>query len=349
MAATKTAIGYEQNGGAINDLLGPHQTQGEGGFAELNEETTRVRSAFVAAKPVPGRVLLAPWGDVESSNGAFTVDDESVGLIVAAFERHGTDLPIDYEHQTLGGIYAAPDGRAPAAGWIKRIFGEPGVGLLAEIEWTDEAAKLLAAREYRFLSPVAIVRKADRKLVAIHSAALTNEPAIVGMKPIVNRVDHSADDEWPAMQSLRDRLGLADAVCPDDVLLAASDRLAHLEKDQQDRHVEQRLREAMSCGKLVGAQQAWAEALLRRDETLFDDWLGTCPVVVAPGRTVAPKSASGGASREAVVAARARAEYRANLALSGITTEEAFVRDAVRNEEATKRRSHVATKGMGAG
>ena len=30
-------------------------------------------------------------------------------------------------------------------------------------------------------SPVAIVRKSDRKLVAIHSAALTNKPAIVGM------------------------------------------------------------------------------------------------------------------------------------------------------------------------
>jgi phage I-like protein len=33
---------------------------------------------------------------------------------------------------------------------------------------------------------VAIIRKTDRKLVAIHSAALTNKPAIVGMQPIAD-------------------------------------------------------------------------------------------------------------------------------------------------------------------
>jgi phage I-like protein len=57
------------------------------------------------------------------------------------------------------------------------------VGLLAEIEWTDQAKQRLADKEYRYLSPVAIIRKTDRKLVAIHSAALTNKPAIVGMQP----------------------------------------------------------------------------------------------------------------------------------------------------------------------
>ncbi|MGB9626589.1 MAG: phage protease, partial [Phycisphaerae bacterium] len=138
-------------------------------------------------------------------------------------------MPIDYEHQTLGGGYASPTGQAPAAGWIKRLFvvrpvgiacrgdeategrsdeakgqlgdekdsgtptpsfslgGRGGAGLYAEVEWTEPARAQLAARQYRYLSPVAIVRKSDRRLVALHSAALTNKPAIVGMRAIVNR------------------------------------------------------------------------------------------------------------------------------------------------------------------
>src|SRR3989304_6178232 len=157
-------------------------------------EALALHSATLGGETVPQRILLAPWGNVESSNGSFVVDEESTRLAVQAFEEHGTDLPIDYEHQTLGGVYASPSGQAPAAGWIKRIFAESGVGLLAEIEWTEQAKQRLADKEYRYLSPVAIIRKTDRKLVAIHSAALTNKPAIVGMQPIVNRADDPEDD-----------------------------------------------------------------------------------------------------------------------------------------------------------
>ncbi|MFV1979492.1 MAG: phage protease, partial [Myxococcota bacterium] len=85
-------------------------------------------------------------------------------LAKAAFADHATDTPIDYEHQTLGGSYASPNGQAPAAGWIKAIEAEPGVGLIASIEWTEQAKQMLAAKEYRYLSPVALIRKRDRKL-----------------------------------------------------------------------------------------------------------------------------------------------------------------------------------------
>ncbi|MFQ5494201.1 MAG: phage protease [Phycisphaerae bacterium] len=169
----------------------PHDVGGE-----ENQLTPLASTSLGSA--VPDEVLLAPWGTVESTNGRFVVDDESARLALQAFEEHGIDLPIDYEHQTLGGRYAAPDGRAPAAGWIKKLIPEPGVGLMAHIEWTPRARAALAAREYRYLSPVAIIRKSDRKLIALHSAALTNKPAIVGMQPIVNRaIDSyipSADD-----------------------------------------------------------------------------------------------------------------------------------------------------------
>jgi len=144
-------------------------------------------AAPAALSGVPSEVLIAPWGRVESANGTFVVDDESGRLVVAAFERQGCDLPIDYEHQTLGGSYASPTGQAPAAGWIKRLEVRPGVGLVAHVQWTDPAREQLGARQYRYLSPVAIVRRSDRKLIELHSAALTNKPAIAGMQPLVNR------------------------------------------------------------------------------------------------------------------------------------------------------------------
>ncbi|MCH7591552.1 MAG: hypothetical protein IH989_02065 [Planctomycetes bacterium] len=141
-------------------------------------EVQAIHSATLAGDGVPSRVLIAPWGLVESTNGSFVLDDESAQRAVEAFEAHGTDLPIDYEHQTLGGTYASPNGRAPAAGWIKRLLVEPGVGLLAEIEWTDDAKEMVAAKEYRYLSPVAIIRKTDRVETRIEMRVQRTSPTV---------------------------------------------------------------------------------------------------------------------------------------------------------------------------
>lgn len=289
-------------------------------------EALALHSATLSGETVPQRILLAPWGNVESSNGSFVVDEESARLAVQAFEEHGTDLPIDYEHQTLGGVYASPSGQAPAAGWIKRIFAESGVGLLAEIEWTDQAKQRLADKEYRYLSPVAIIRKTDRKLVAIHSAALTNKPAIVGMQPIVNRAD-AADEP---LTVLRCELHLPVDAAVEEVLVAAGRRLIELQRDMERRHVEERICEAMRTGKLVEAQRAWAETLVAREEDLFEEWFSTAPVVVKPGISEPPHTTDGVERRHHAAASRARAEFRTNRVLAGLTTEEAYIADAVR-------------------
>ncbi len=295
-------------------------------------EIHALRSAPLSGTGAPGRVLVAPWGEVESTNGSFVVDDEAARLVLDAFSAHGTDLPIDFEHQTLGGPYASPSGQAPAAGWIKALTVEPGVGLFADIEWTEEAAQLLAGKQYRYLSPVAIIRKTDRRLVGIHSAALTNKPAIRGMEAIVNRTetdDDGATDVTPMMR-LREALQLDDEANTEIVLAAAGRRITELETAAKERYVEQRIGEAMRAGKLVEAQRAWAEALVAKEAGLFDAWLASAPVIVRPGRSVPPADAGGldGVARGA--AARARAEFRANPSLSRLTTEAAYVACATR-------------------
>lgn len=295
------------------------------------QERTPLRSAPVAADRVPHRILISPWGHIDTSSGGFVVDDESADLVRRAFDDHRTDLPIDYEHQTLGGTYAAPNGQAPAAGWIKEIEAQPGVGLFARIEWTDPARTQLTAKQYRYLSPVAIVRKADRKLVAIHSVALTNKPAIVGMTPIVNRAtdgDPEANDATP-LDRLRTELDLDESVPVETILVAASRRLVELERQAAEKHVARRIDDALRSGRLIDAQRAWAEQLILRDEALFDDWLRTAPVVVPLGATRPPKNLDTGA-RTTATQTRARSEFRANPLLARLTTEDAFVTDALR-------------------
>ena len=131
---------------------------------------------------VPTEIKILPLGRVHSQKGDFTVDDESFELIRKQFKDRKLDLVIDYEHQTLSDV------QAPAGGWIKDLYkGEDAI--IAKVEWTARAAEYLKNKEYRYLSPVVLVRKRDQKAAAIHSVALTNTPAIDGMFALVNSLD----------------------------------------------------------------------------------------------------------------------------------------------------------------
>ncbi len=302
--------------------------------ADTNTNTESGRElAPLAATPlggtaVPDRVTIVPWGDVESTKGRFTVDEESGELALKAFEKHGCDLPVDYEHQTLGGAYTSPSGQAPAAGWIKRLEAQPGEGISAEIRWTEPAIAQLSARQYRYLSPVAIIRQKDRKLVALHSVALTNKPAITGLRAIVNR-EGAPDQEVLVRDELLHRLDLGQDTSEQDILAAANARLVALEKETRLREANDRAASAMAAGKLVSAQRTWAVNLYLTDEALFNEWLAGAPVVVEPGRLGEPP-ADGADHRAAAMVSRARAEYRAHPELAALTSEEAYVAGAAR-------------------
>lgn len=127
-------------------------------------------------------IRILPLGEVSSEKGDFVVDEESFEAIKKTISRRGIDVVIDYEHQTLDNV------QAPAAGWIKDIILKED-GIWAEVEWTEKATAYLKNKEYRYLSPVIMVRKNDRKAVELHSVALTNTPAINEMQPIINKLE----------------------------------------------------------------------------------------------------------------------------------------------------------------
>ena len=361
-------------------------------------DVVSLRSAELETGAAPTRILIAPWGDVESTQGHFVVDGQAVAATIEQFREHGTDIPIDFEHQTLGGSYASPDGLAPAAGWIKDLIGIESVGLMADVEWTELGLEHLQKRQYRYLSPVALIRKSDRRLVGLHSAALTNKPAIVGMEALVNREDSSeahdcgvplaaccqcdrdgASEEhgrtshpWQpgedspnqtvqiaqapdksgfsrragtcgsldqtleeesmveTLEKLRKQLDLDQINGARQVLVAASRRIAELEQREEDKGAEARVSEAMAAGKLTEAQREWALKLALSDAQSFDDWSAAAPMVVSLGRTAAPSAGDSMAQTSQLAAARARSEYRCESVLQALTSEDAFVQQAMR-------------------
>ena len=168
---------------------------------------------------VPTEIKILPLGRVHSQKGDFNVDEESFELIRKKFKDRKLDLVIDYEHQTLSDV------QAPAGGWIKELYkGEDAI--IAKVEWTAKAAEYLKNKEYRYLSPVVLVRKRDQKATAIHSVALTNTPAIDGMFALVNSLDIEDISEGGNIMDLKElakALGLPETATEEEIKKAVED------------------------------------------------------------------------------------------------------------------------------
>lgn len=130
---------------------------------------------------VPSQIKFLPLGHVTSLEGDFNVDDETFESMDRIIKSRGLEIVIDYEHQTLRDV------QAPAAGWVKSI-NKTDEALVADVEWTDKAKEYLKNKEYKYISPVVLVRKKDRKALVLHSIALTNTPAVDGMFKVVNKM-----------------------------------------------------------------------------------------------------------------------------------------------------------------
>lgn len=133
------------------------------------------------AAAVPTEIQVIPAGQHHTERGDFLLDETAAAAVVAEFAAKQNDLVVDYEHQTLSGK------EAPAAGWIKKLINKGVEGIWAVVEWTERAKQYIAAKEYRYLSPVFLVRSSDRRVARLAHVGLTNDPAIDGMMPLVNK------------------------------------------------------------------------------------------------------------------------------------------------------------------
>ena len=261
----------------------------------------------------PKEIKLFPLGLVKSKKGDFLVDMEAYNSILNHFKTHNVDIPIDYEHQTL------QDVQAPAAGWIKDLTMKPD-GVYATVEWTEKATEYLAAKEYRYLSPVVNVRESDRKALMLHSVALTNAPAIDGMTAIVNstKTKHStmmtpegAEGNGSAPSSKSggtdmDTVNLVEFIkglcgmlqLPDNATFSdVEKRISELMQGQAalklevnslrfEAHkikAEESVTAALNDGKLLPYQKEWAFRSAMSDLEAFKNWAASAPHIVPMG------------------------------------------------------------------
>ena len=170
------------------------------------------RAAFYIARlknenGAPEWILLfkAGWNELEGEI-SYLVDELSFEMVRGDFERRGNDIVFDYEHQTLTGQ------EAPAAGWIKELKWEDGKGIWARVEWTEKAAARIVKKEYRYFSPVFYVRPSDKRLVALDSVALTNQPKHNHLTPIMAKLTSKTEveDMDKLLQKIAAKLGIED-------------------------------------------------------------------------------------------------------------------------------------------
>jgi phage I-like protein len=289
-------------------------------------------SVALAAGAPPSEIRLLPAGRFRAADGSgrpegiaegWLLDDAAAARLVGQASARASDYVIDYEHQTLlSGKNGQP---APAAGWYKRLDWRPGDGLYAVgVRWVARAAALIAAGEYRYLSPVFSYDRAGRVL-ALGPAALTNNPGLDGLTDLSRAALSAYFPEEMPMKELLKALGLAEtateaealvalasvksahqgelaalkAVAPDPAkyvevatltavqgeLSAARTELATIKAAQHAAEVDGVVAEALTAGKLTPATEGWAKNLGKADLAALKAFIEAAPVVVKPGDT----------------------------------------------------------------
>jgi len=288
-------------------------------------------SVSLTAGAAPSEIRLLPVGRFAASDGSgrpagiaagWLVDEAVAVALMAQASLRASDFVIDFEHQTL---HKEANGQpAPAAGWFKTLQFRPGDGLYAtDVRWTPRAAAMIAAGEYRYLSPV-FHYAPDGRVLALGPAALTNTPGLDGLTDL----SHAAlsalfSQEESPMKDLLKALGLAEtateaealtalsalranhtatltaAAVPDAAkyapiatlsavqgeLAAANAKLVALTAEKQSAEVDAVVAEALTAGKLTPATKDWAAGLGKSDLAALKAFIAAAPVVVKPGET----------------------------------------------------------------
>lgn len=146
-----------------------------------------VALAFDAVAPT--EIQLTPAGEFRAWDGrpadapTWRMNAELAARLIDWVATRKTPCVIDYDHQTL---LSKTNGKpAPAAGWYSALEWREGVGLFAVgVEWTAAAAAMIAAGEYRYISPF-IAYDAAGNVTGLYMASLTNNPAIDGMDEVL--------------------------------------------------------------------------------------------------------------------------------------------------------------------
>ncbi|WP_368198565.1 phage protease [Aeromonas sp. R7-4] len=152
------------------------------GLAVLDAQLTQQDDGWYQLLPV-GPFKARDGRPFDVPGGHWQLDKTIASTLINRAKALGQDILIDYDHQTLNVEKTGKE--APAAGWYNgdEIEWREGQGLFIKPRWTERAAALVAAKEYRFLSAV-FPYDAQGHPLELRMTAITNDPGVVGMQAL---------------------------------------------------------------------------------------------------------------------------------------------------------------------
>jgi hypothetical protein len=165
----------------------------------------RLCSEAITASDAAGPVwnqIAKPGKFLGHAAGAFELNDQVFREIIANFEATQNRLvPVDYEHASEADATSGtiPFTGAPAQAWVKALEIRDGKLWGLFDDWKPAAREEVRSGGYKFLSPAVRFGCRDRVTgkpigARLSSVALTNNPFLDGMQPLVARDNGGGGD-----------------------------------------------------------------------------------------------------------------------------------------------------------
>lgn len=134
--------------------------------------------------------------------GKFSITPDILKSFKKNFDAkvRGVDLAVDYKH-------ASED---IAAGWFKGLtLADDGNSLWADVKWTPNGNKVLADKEFRYISADFNMKYKDNETLTDHGptlmgAGLTNRPVVKNMEPVIELSERKEDEMDPKDKEIAD-------------------------------------------------------------------------------------------------------------------------------------------------
>jgi phage I-like protein len=167
------------------------------GIAALKRGTAALSASALYELAVgdqpPTEFRIFGKGDNTSEKGTFVFDDVAAEMVMSKWAERGVPMGFDYEHQSV----QEPPIVAPAAGWFTPQVRD-GELWATDIRWTPKAADHLVSKEYRLFSPAFGFEEMPdgrMRVTKLINVALTNNPALHNIEPLVAAKDKHMDEE----------------------------------------------------------------------------------------------------------------------------------------------------------
>ncbi len=275
------------NLGRIRDLAGEVAERADGidlpaaaavAAAEAQPSSRLTYAVLATARGEPvNEFLLIPFGEVvverPVAGESFVFTRGHAEAAQRWFEHMGRKLAIDYEHQSFDRCNTRSDGLRPAAGWIGGLEIRDDGLWAVNVSWTERATELLRSGEYRYFSPVIFWSDEDHSdLAALGPVALTNDPAMCGVRPL-------AASRHPALEEEEDEQWRAE-------LETAREEVALLRRQLAGQEADAFVERGLRLGKILDSTSMDWRADYLRDPEETEQRLSRAPTLRPPGRVI---------------------------------------------------------------